>query len=158
TPSAPNRSDLVTLTTRLSLFFLAAVAVVLAAFSATLYALAHHHLHQQLDDRLAASARTLAAAIEVEPHRVEWEPPSSPHLLVPRTFGEQLLCMVINDTGLLIARSSQPDCQVLLDEADRGLRFGHRNPRRFEYKGRAWQAMQIRVEPEVPPTSPLKPE
>ena len=40
-----------TLTTRLSVFFLATLALVLAGFSATLYGLAHTYLHRQMDDR-----------------------------------------------------------------------------------------------------------
>ena len=50
-----------TLTTRLSWFFLSTLAVVLVAFSATLYLLADRHLHRQLDDRLESTARTLSA-------------------------------------------------------------------------------------------------
>ena len=44
-----------TLTTRLTLFFLSALGLVLSAFSITLYLLAHHHLHRQLHDRAAAT-------------------------------------------------------------------------------------------------------
>ena len=67
-----------TLTNRLSLFFLATLAAVLVTFSAALYLLADLHLHRQLDDRLSASARTLASAAEVESRGVEWEPHSRP--------------------------------------------------------------------------------
>ncbi|MFL5342999.1 MAG: sensor histidine kinase [Gemmataceae bacterium] len=62
------------LTTRLTAFALAALAVVLAGFSATLYGLAYAHLHRQDDERLAAALDTLAAACEVNSEGVEWEP------------------------------------------------------------------------------------
>lgn len=62
------------LTNRLSVFFLAALAVVLAGFSLTLYALAYEHLHARADHRLDAAMQTLVAAIEVHPGDVEWEP------------------------------------------------------------------------------------
>ena len=118
-----------TLTTRLSLFFLAALATVLATFSVALYLLAHRHLHRQLDDRLAASAHTLAAAAEVEPDGVEWEPHNRPLTLAPGAFGEQLHWTVADDAGRVIDRSPQPGVEELVSEADGGFRAGHRNPR-----------------------------
>ena len=62
------------LASRLSWFFLAALALVLAGFSATLYALAHSHLHRQQSERLQAALNTLVAAAEIESGAVEWEP------------------------------------------------------------------------------------
>jgi heavy metal sensor kinase len=63
----------VTLTARLSLFSLAALAAVLAGFSAALYLLARAHLYGQADERLGAALNTLAAVAEVKPNGVEWE-------------------------------------------------------------------------------------
>ena len=62
------------LATRLSAFFLAALAVVLLGFSATLYGLARGYLYRQLDERLVAALDTLEAAVDVEPDGLEWEP------------------------------------------------------------------------------------
>src|SRR6516165_8866505 len=62
------------LTTRLSAFFLAALALVLVGFSLTLYGLARVYLYRQVDERLAAALDTLSAAAEVERDGVEWEP------------------------------------------------------------------------------------
>lgn len=144
-----------TLTTRLSLFFLAALACVLVTFSAALYLLAHRHLHRQLDDRLLAAARTLASAAEVEPDGVEWEPHNRPLTLAPGALGDQLHWVVTDDAGRVIDGSTQPDATELLAEADRELRSGHRNPRRVDHAGRAWQTLRLRLEPERPP-DPLK--
>lgn len=63
-----------TLTNRLLLFFVGALAVVLAGFSTGVYLLARHHLHNRTADRLDAAIRTLVAAAEVSPDGVEWEP------------------------------------------------------------------------------------
>jgi len=63
----------VTLTNRLTVFFLTALAVVLVAFSITLYALARTHLMQQVDERAASNLDTLVAAVEVEPDGLEWD-------------------------------------------------------------------------------------
>ena len=62
-----------TLATRLSLFFLAALAVVLVGFSATLYGLASSHLHRHLDERLGSVVNTPAAAAEQEDDGLEWK-------------------------------------------------------------------------------------
>jgi signal transduction histidine kinase len=64
----------VTLTTRLTLVFLAALGVVLVAFSAATLALASAHLHRRLGERAAATLDTLSAAAEVEGDGIEWEP------------------------------------------------------------------------------------
>jgi heavy metal sensor kinase len=63
-----------TLTARLSAFFLGALALVLLGFSLTLYLLARAYLHRQTSERLDAALDTLAAAAEIEGGRVEWEP------------------------------------------------------------------------------------
>jgi signal transduction histidine kinase len=146
----------VTLTTRLSLFFLAALAAVLVTFSAALYLLADRHLHRQLDDRLAASAHTLASAAEVEPDGVEWEPHNRPMALAPGATGDQLHWAATNEEGRVIDRSARPDAAELLAEADRQLRAGHRNPRRVDHAGRAWQVTRLRLAPERPPPGPPK--
>src|SRR5262249_48191447 len=71
----PRGAPTMTLATRLCWFFLAALAAVLLGFSASLYTLAHAHLHRQAGERLRAALNTLVAAAEVEPGAVEWEPP-----------------------------------------------------------------------------------
>jgi heavy metal sensor kinase len=63
-----------TLTSRLSLFFLATLAVVLAGFSIAVYVLAQSFLHRQAEERLEAALNTLVAAAEQEPAGLEWEP------------------------------------------------------------------------------------
>src|SRR5262249_8971483 len=72
--AASGRGEAVSLTNRLSLFFLAALAAVLAGFSLTLYFLARAHLRAQLDERLDTAMKALVAAVEVHPHDVPWEP------------------------------------------------------------------------------------
>ncbi|QEL19466.1 ATP-binding protein [Limnoglobus roseus] len=85
-----------TLTTRLTAFFLAALAVVLVAFSGTLYSLARTHLLRQLDDRAAATLETLVAATEVEPDGLEWDRKERT-LIVPR--GDGRLVWTVFDNG-----------------------------------------------------------
>ena len=63
-----------TLSHRVSLFFLVALAVVLIGYSALLYGFARLYLYRQFDDQLQSAFTTLVAAIEVEPDDVKWEP------------------------------------------------------------------------------------
>jgi two-component system, OmpR family, sensor kinase len=62
------------LATRLSAFFLIALAVVLFGFSAALYLLARNHLVHQVDERLQNALDTLEASVDIEPGGLEWEP------------------------------------------------------------------------------------
>ena len=71
------------LSTRLSLFFLGSLALVLLGFSAALYLMASGYLHRQVDERLDAILNTLAAAAEVGPRGVEWEPQERHPLVWP---------------------------------------------------------------------------
>jgi two-component system OmpR family sensor kinase len=64
----------VSLANRLSLYFLAALGVILVSFSLTLYLLAHRHLYSQFDERLTATMNALVAAIEIHADNVQWEP------------------------------------------------------------------------------------
>ena len=60
--------------TRVSLFFLGSMAVVLIGFSTTLYILASKYLDRQIHERLEGGVNTIIAAAEVSADRVEWEP------------------------------------------------------------------------------------
>jgi two-component system, OmpR family, sensor kinase len=62
------------LATRLSAFFLIAMAVVLAGFSGALYVLARNYLVRELDERLQNGLDTLEASVDIEPGGLEWEP------------------------------------------------------------------------------------
>jgi two-component system OmpR family sensor kinase len=65
-----------TLTARLTSFFLGVLACVLVGFSVGLYCLASNYLHDQAAERLDSALHTLAAAADVGPEGVEWEPGS----------------------------------------------------------------------------------
>ena len=62
------------LATRLSAFFLIAMAVVLAGFSGSLFLLARNYLVRQLDERLINALDTLEASVDIESAGLEWEP------------------------------------------------------------------------------------
>jgi heavy metal sensor kinase len=91
-----------TLTGRVSLFFLGALAAVLVGFSTALFALAYAYLHHQADERLDAVLNALAAAAEVVPDGIEWTPQER----ALARGGEQTFWLVFDDRGRLIDRSN----------------------------------------------------
>ncbi len=90
------------LTNRLSLFFLAALALVLVGFSLTMYWLAHWHLHAQMQSRLEASMNTLLAATEVHSDGIEWEPLGRQVALGDDPSPDQVRWAVFNADGKLV--------------------------------------------------------
>jgi heavy metal sensor kinase len=91
-----------TLTARLSLFFLAALAVVLIGFSATLYLLARTYLHRQMENRLQAALDVLSATAEVKPDGIEWESEDRPVTMAAPPGEEPIAWRVCDDRGRAI--------------------------------------------------------
>lgn len=63
-----------TLVSRVSAFFLAALAVALAGYSAAFYAISRNYLYQQFDSQLHNALEVLSASVEIEPDDVKWHP------------------------------------------------------------------------------------
>jgi signal transduction histidine kinase len=93
------------LSTRLSLFFLAALAVVLLGFSSTLYLLGRSYLNHQLDERLEQALDTLEAAIDIETGGLEWEPEERRLTLGVESGVEQVRWTVHDGRGRVVDRS-----------------------------------------------------
>src|SRR5437016_5924047 len=89
----------VTLTTRLSVFFLVLLGLVLTGFSTTLYLLARTYLHREIEDRLHAAMNTLVAAVEISPDYVEWEPTQRNLTFGTGIPGDPLLWVVSDENG-----------------------------------------------------------
>jgi heavy metal sensor kinase len=146
----------VTLTTRLSLFFLAALAVVLAGFSAALYLLADRHLHRQLDDRIRGALDTLAAAAEVEPGGVEWDPHNRPQVTESRRGGSSVRWAVRAPDGTTLDATTDPAGSPPLPTFD-----PHWHPVPYaDPDGRRWQVGVRRMDglpgPSAAPTPDAK--
>ncbi|HEY7312622.1 MAG TPA: HAMP domain-containing sensor histidine kinase [Gemmataceae bacterium] len=107
------------LTTRLSAYFLATLALVLLGFSGVLLFLVHHHLAAQTHQRLEAAMQTLVAAIEVHAEDVEWEPLERHVTLGEDPGADQVRWMVHDASGQLV------DCSRNLEsEANSELALG----------------------------------
>jgi len=59
---------------RVSVFFLAALAVALGTYSLVLYATLRYSLNTEFDDRLNGALQILTATVEIEPEDVTWFP------------------------------------------------------------------------------------
>jgi heavy metal sensor kinase len=141
----------VTLTTRLSWFFLAALAVVLLGFSITLYVLAHVYLHRQSDERLNAVLGTLAACVEIGPDgMLEWEPAQHNLTFSQAAFGDQVLWQISDDKGIIVDRSKPGGADDILAEAPERLHTNQRSTERLDKQGTPWQLGQRVVQPWQP--------
>src|SRR5262245_9518215 len=111
-----------TLTNRLTLLFLAALAVVLAAFSITLYSLGRMPVGQQRHDRSEATLCSLGVATELEPDGLEWD--QAEHVLKLATGGEPTVWAVFDSQGLTVDGEVQ-NAQRLSSFGDLQMEVAH---------------------------------
>ncbi|WP_406696256.1 ATP-binding protein [Singulisphaera sp. Ch08] len=94
------------LVTRFSAFFLTALALVLAGFSATVYLVAHSHLYREIDERLERALDTLEASVDIEPGGLEWEP-TDRRIALGLDLGQDEVRWAVRDgEGSLVDRSA----------------------------------------------------
>ncbi|MDR3633332.1 MAG: ATP-binding protein [Isosphaeraceae bacterium] len=139
------------LTGRFSALFLGALGVVLIGFSTAMYVSAHVYLHRQVSERLAAALAILAAAAEVHPDGVEWEPQERVLLLGQDAGAERLRWMVFDGRGRRLDQSRNlSDAELTTAWTPRP---GTANlPGRIrDRQGRTWRVSQRRIHPAVSP-------
>jgi heavy metal sensor kinase len=147
----------VTLTTRLTAIALAALAVVLAGFSAALYLVAREHLYRRADDRLAAAVNVLVAAAEVKPDGVEWEPGERRLLVGPGAGGDGVVWLVTDPDGRAVDRAVPADAADFLADAAAHLREAQRPAKKVHRLEGRWLVRQERVEA-ANPALPFAPD
>jgi signal transduction histidine kinase len=141
----------VSLASRLSGFFLAALGVVLVGFSVALYWLAIGYLKRQVDERLDAALTTLVAAAEVGPGGVEWEPGERVLGLGRDPGADQIRWAVLDDRGRLVDRSANFENSRPVFDVSRVARSGAI----LDSGGHAWHArIQQLTSSADTPTSP----
>ena len=96
------------LATRVSGFFLAALALVLIGFSTTLFLLARSHFQRDLDERLVTALDVLSSAADVKPGQVVWEPSARP-LIKSATSQEDPVRWVVSDGQARVLENSWAD-------------------------------------------------
>ncbi|MFI5455226.1 MAG: ATP-binding protein [Isosphaerales bacterium] len=135
------------LSTRLTLFFLAAQAIVLIGFSVSLHVLASKYLHRQDDERLEAAINTLVAAAEVGPDGVEWEPEERRLTFGRRTVEGSFAWLITDLAGRRLDGSSPAGSATFLGESSASSAPTGRAHQIVDQSGGAWQVMDRRLEP-----------
>ena len=93
------------LATRLSVFFLAMIGVVLIAFSGAFYWFASGFLHRQVEDQASATIRALMAAVEQLPQGIEWESNGRTLSFGTSPLANDIVWCVIDENGKSIDQS-----------------------------------------------------
>jgi signal transduction histidine kinase len=138
-----------TLTGRFSALFLAALALVLAAFSIALYISARVYFSGQVEDRLSAGLSVLAAAAEIHPEGVEWEPQERILPLGQESGNDRLCWMVFDERGRRVDQSRNL-ADTELTPAWRPTSVMASLPSRLrDRQGRAWRVAQRRLRPDA---------
>lgn len=148
-----SRSRGLSLTARFSALFLGALALVLAGFSTALYVSARVYLQRQVSDRLNAALAVLAAAAEVHPNGVEWEPQERVLPLGQEPGAERLRWMVFDGRGRRIDHSRNLVDADLTPAWTPGRGASELPGRLEDRRGRTWQVSQRRLVPQAIPAS-----
>ena len=137
--------------TRLTWTFLAALAAVLVGFSTALYAMAAKHLHRQADERLDSALNTLAAAAEVGPDGIEWEPRERTLLFGRRALEGAFAWRVGDDRGRRVDGSASGAIDQALAHLGAGAGPSRRLASAVDEAGGSWRAMTARLDRPRPP-------
>jgi heavy metal sensor kinase len=121
------------------MFFLVALAVVLAGFSVSLYLTARSYLHRQLEERLEAALDTLAAAAELEPDGIDWEPHERRLTLGRENTPEEVRWLVRDQNGRIIDQSQN----LATDDALIGAL--ERTEPEADLNGQRWRLLERRL-------------
>jgi two-component system, OmpR family, sensor kinase len=132
--------------TRLTVYYVSSIAVILAGFSIALYVMAAKHLFRQVDERIDSALSTLVAAAEIGPHGVVWEPEERSLSFGRRSFEGRFVWRVADESGQRIDGSATGE----IDRALASLEAGADPARRFasfsEASGVKWRAVSRRLD------------
>lgn len=137
------------LSTRLSAFFLVTLALALGGFSTTLYFLARIYMIRHLDEHIMSDLDALTAAVEDGPARVKaWEARRPAVGLDPEV--EQIFWVIYDEQGRSVARSRNAAREDF--SGNRGLAtvVGHAHASTTNPDGRRWRLALRRLEAEEP--------
>jgi two-component system OmpR family sensor kinase len=133
------------LTGRLTAFFLAALAVVLLGFSTALYLLARSHLYRQLDAQLHAAVDTLTAATEFKSGGVVWEPEERHLSLGKSQDAGDIRWLICRENGEMEDRSPNLAAAEFA-EAVRDAARENELTEMIDPQGRTWRLLQRRAQ------------
>jgi signal transduction histidine kinase len=145
------------LTTRLVGFSLAALAVVLVGFSALVLLLAQADVDRHVDRRVQGTLDAMAAAVEVKPNGLEWEPDQRGFALSSVPGDAPVAWLVYADGKLLVSRGAP----LRTAELERGFP-GDSSPRPLadwrDRKHRSWRVelRRIKIPESSGPSAPVR--
>jgi heavy metal sensor kinase len=123
---------------RLSIFFLATLAVVLVGFSAALYVLAQVYLNQQVNDRLTAVLDVLDSGVDREVDGLDWEP-NERHVPLGKDQGPQAILWEVRDVDdTVVARSENLGKDVIGFKSSSLAQEVNHGVQTYEREGHAW--------------------
>ncbi|MCO8120930.1 HAMP domain-containing histidine kinase [Stieleria sp. TO1_6] len=93
------------LTTRVSTFFLATLAVVLCTYSLVFYGVARRHIGTEFDYELRGALNSLVAAAEVEQTEVKWQPLEHSISFGTHDRSGEINWLVIGDRNVIVEQS-----------------------------------------------------
>jgi heavy metal sensor kinase len=138
------------LVTRLSGFFLAALALALAGFSVTLFLLAWAHLQRDLDERLTTALDTLNESIDHDSDEVKWKPVARPTIPVAHPQEDPVRWAVYDDRGRVVDRTWELGSEDLARVRALAPEHGHVHIRFVDRGHRIWRLALRRVSAVAP--------
>jgi heavy metal sensor kinase len=133
------------LATRLSGFFLAALALVLAGFSVTLFLLAWAYLQHHSDERLTTALDMLAESVDLDSEEVKWKPVRRPTIPVTHPQEDPVRWVVFDDRGRLVERTWDLGSEDLGRIRALAPDYSHIHARFVDRERRNWRLVVRRI-------------
>jgi heavy metal sensor kinase len=129
----------------LSGFFLAALALVLAGFSVTLFLLAGAHFQRDMDERMTMGLDALLQSVSIDSDEVEWEPGARPTIPGAHPQDDPVRWTVFDDRGRVVDRCWELGADDLARIGAMAPSLGHIHARFLDSKGEPWRLVVRRV-------------
>ncbi len=143
-----------TLRTRLNLFFLSSLAIVLIGFSIALYTFARQYLYRQHADRLDAALSILTAAVEITPDGLEWEPSERQLSFGSGAADDSVVWLVCDPDGQIVDRARSIQDAGFATEMASQLRTNPHDTTHATRDGIHWEFRHFGIESAHPVLSP----
>ncbi|MEX1042287.1 MAG: ATP-binding protein [Pirellulaceae bacterium] len=98
---------------RVSVFFLAALAIVLVIYSSIFYAFVRARLVQQFEQEVQGALNSLVAAVEIEPEEVKWQPLEHAIVLGAVQGPDEVQWVVIGDGRRVVEKSRNATSELI---------------------------------------------
>ena len=133
------------LVNRVSVFFLAALAVVLVVYSISFYVMVRSRLVQQFEQELYAALNALIAAVEVEPEEVKWQPLEHIIALGAVQGPEEVRWVVIGDGHQVVEQSRNASADLVAQAKEIASRSADNGQRQVLVTSGDWHVLHQRL-------------